>query len=171
MNKIKIIIHITEYMTEYIEIDILKEDCFICFDSRESEYITLKCCNRHNIHKTCLFNIFLNYVQYPIDLSVKNSVISCPLCRQEISITDYFTLDECIALFMEYEVSYKKKFMIKFNAIITYNYIDSNYVVSVDKNPLSIIIKSISKKVNCTIVAFILVIFILLFIGIKYLYS
>jgi hypothetical protein len=158
-------------MTEYIEIEILKEECFVCFDSHESEYIKLKCCNRHNIHKKCLFNIFLNYLQYPITFNVQNSVISCPLCRQEISIKDYFTLDECITLFMECEVSCRQKFITKFNAIITYNYIDSNniVVVSVDETASIIIKKPLYKKFTFTIAVFILL--ILIVVGFKFIYS
>jgi hypothetical protein len=157
-------------MTEYIEIEILKEECFVCFDSHESEYITLKCCNRHNIHKKCLFNIFLNYLQYPITFNVQNSVISCPLCRQEISIKDYFTLDECITLFMECEVSSRQKFINKFNAIITYNYIDThNVVINADETASIIIKKSPYKKFTFTIAVFILL--ILIVVGFKFIYS
>jgi hypothetical protein len=158
-------------MTEYIEIQILKEECFVCFDSHESEYITLKCCNRHNIHKKCLFNIFLNYLQYPIAINIQNSIISCPLCRQEISIKDYFTLDECITLFMKCETSYRQKFSYKFNAIITYNYIEvfNQIVVSVDETESIIVKKSSYKKFALTIILFVLL--ILVIIGLKFIYS
>lgn len=160
-------------MTEFIEINILKEppppnwqscECFLCFDSRESEYIILKCCNKHNIHKECLFNIFIHYIDGD------DQHIPCPLCRQELSIKNYFTLDECITLFMENEVSYRQKFMIKFNTIINYNYIDSNQlVVNIDETASIIINKSPYKKFAFTVIVFMLL--ILIVVGFKMIYS
>lgn len=154
-------------MTEYI----LTEECFVCCDSHESEYITLKCCNKHNIHKICLFNIFLNYIQYLTDLTIKNSTISCPLCRQDISIKDYFALDECITLFMEYELPYRQKFMTRFNLIITYNYMDNNVVVNVDE---TISTTSVAPKSNYTkymIILFVVMLIVMIILWVGFIYS
>ena len=159
-------------MTESIEINILKE-CFLCFDSRESEYVILKCCNKHNIHKDCLFNIFIHYIDgnTTTNINVDEQCIPCPLCRQEISIKDYFTLDECITLFMNGETSYRQKFMIKFNAIITYNYIEvfNQVVVSVDETASISVKKSSYKKIALTIILFVLL--VLIITGLKFIYS
>lgn len=116
-------------MAEFIEINILSDDCFICYDSHESGHVTFKCCNKRNIHKKCLFDIFLNYLNF------QSSIILCPLCRQEISITDYFTLDECITSFTTNNSElYQQKLMSKFNAIITYNYVDYKHTLNIAKN-------------------------------------
>lgn len=120
-------------MSEYIEIDILKdEECFLCFDTSHSKFVTLQCCNRQNIHSQCLFQIFLNY------LSLQNDKIACPLCRQEMSIKTYFTLDDMIENYTCLDEKCKKKFFPKFNNIITYNYIESNQVVQVDETTSTI---------------------------------
>lgn len=120
-------------MSEFIEIDILKdEECFVCFDNSQSKFITLQCCNRQNIHSQCLFQIFLNY------LSLQNDTITCPLCRQEMSIKTYFTLDDMIENYTCLDETCKKKFFPKFNNIITYNYIDNQQVIQVDETTSTI---------------------------------
>jgi hypothetical protein len=158
-------------MSEFIEINILKEDCFVCFDSQESEYITLQCCNKHNIHKKCLFKTFLNYIKCPKELNIENSTISCPLCRQDIYIKDYFILDECITIFTEYNDIYKRKFMKKFNLIIAYNFIDSNHVLSIDETTSTMIVpaKTTYKKYIFILIIFILIVIVI--IGLKFIYT
>jgi hypothetical protein len=147
--------------SEYIEINILKEECFVCFETSESEYTTLKCCNRNNIHKKCLFNIFLNY------LTIQSSIVSCPLCRQEINIKDYFTLDEAITFFSNNDNMYKIKFLNKFNTIVTHNFIDSEHILQIDEetSTVSIVEKKTFKRYIYTIVVFIILVIIV--IGLK----
>lgn len=146
---------------EYIEIDILPE-CFLCFDNQECNFITLKCCNSKNIHNQCLFNIFINY------LKLLQSEIQCPLCRQNLSIKDYFTLDECILYFTQLSEPLKKKYNNKFNAIITFNYLEQTHVThvtqvdettSINRDDLD---KSLCKKYAFTIVLFIVLVFVVI---------
>jgi hypothetical protein len=157
-------------MPEYIEIDILKEECFVCFDSSDNEYIKLTCCNRSNIHKKCLFGIFINFI------NLKSSIITCPLCRQDICIKDYFTLDDAITLFSNQENKFKIKFLNKFNAIITHNYmepepdtntnninIDETTSISISQN------QPAHKKYAFTMVVFICL--VVLIIGLRFIPS
>lgn len=144
-------------MSEYIEIDILKdEECFVCFDNSQSlsPYIRLKCCNRNNIHKLCLFNIFINY------LNLNQSKIACPLCRQEISIQDYFTLDESITLYSMNDEICKRKLLTKFNSIITFNFIDGNNQLQIDEatSTITVVNKPCYKTYGFTIVLFIILV-------------
>lgn len=145
---------IEEQKEEYIEIDILNE-CFVCFDIQEAGFITLKCCNTNNIHSQCLFTIFLNY------LKMIQSEIQCPLCRQNISIKDYFTLDDCINHFSKLSETKKKKFYNKFNAIISFNYLEQtrpnqvDETTSIDRNELD---KSLCQKYAFTIAIFVILV-------------
>lgn len=149
-----------ETKQDYIEIDIL-EECFLCFDKSCNKFILLKCCNRHNIHEQCLFTIFLNY------LSLQSDKISCPLCRQDMILKDYFTLDKSIELFSELNEQDKHKFFTKFNNVITYNYIESNHILQVDETTSTITVteKSVLKRYLFTFVLF--VILVLCVIGFK----
>lgn len=153
-------------MTEYIEINILKEpstwqacECFLCFDSRESEYIILKCCSKHNIHKDCLFNIFIHYMH------ANDENIPCALCRQQITIKDYFSLDECITMFSNFDNKDKQKFFAKFQIIVLHNFIDNNHTLQIDetRSIVTIVPKTSYKKY---IITFFVVIFIALIIAI-----
>jgi hypothetical protein len=151
-------------MTECIELNILKEpcswqacECFLCFDECESKYIHLKCCNRNNIHIDCLFNIFIHYMH----TNKKN--ISCPLCRQQIYIKDYFSLDECITLFSNFNDIDKQKFFEKFQNIILHNFINENHTLQIDetRSIVSIIRKKSYNKYIITFVAIIYIVFII----------
>jgi hypothetical protein len=143
----------TEIKQDYIEIDILDE-CFVCFDKPDNRFISLKCCNRQNIHEQCLFNIFLNY------LPSQGNTISCPLCRQNIILKDYFTLDKSIELFSSLNEHDKHKFFPKFNAIISYNYIESNHTIQVDEttSTVTIVEKSVIKRYLFTFVIFVILV-------------
>lgn len=139
---------------EIIKIDILKEECFLCFDTPDSHFIELKCCHRQNIHLDCLFQIFLNY------LSLQNNTVLCPLCRQDISIKEYFTLDDLIESFSKLDEQSKKKFLPKFNNIITYNYIDSNCTLQIDETTSTTTItdKSLIKRYLFVFVLFVVLV-------------
>lgn len=142
-----------EVKPEFIEINILKEECFLCFDASDSHFIELKCCNNQNsIHSQCLFQIFLNY------LPIQSDKMPCPLCRQEISIKEYFTLDDSIEAFSNLNEQVKKKFFPKFNHVISYNYIDSNHTtLQTDETTSTTTVreKSILKRYLFTFVIFI----------------
>ena len=148
---------------EFIEINILKEDeCFLCFDSSNCHFIELKCCHKQtSIHSQCLFQIFLNY------LPMQSDTMPCPLCRQEISIKDYFTLDDSIEAFSNLNEQVKKKFFPKFNHVISYNYIESNHTTQIDETTSTVTVrgKSILKRYLFTFVVFVLL--ILAVIGFK----
>lgn len=151
----------SEVKPEFIEIEILKEECFLCFDTSDSHFIELKCCHRQNIHLQCLFQIFLNYLQ------LQSDKISCPLCRQDISIKEYFTLDDLIEAFSKLNEQTKRKFFPKFNTIITHNYIESNQALQIDETTSTITVtkKSIIKRYLFTFVVFVLL--VLAVIGFK----
>lgn len=148
-------------MSTYIEIDILKEqeECFVCFDSSNNEYIKLTCCSRNNIHKKCLLNIFIHFI------NIQSSVITCPLCRQNICIKDYFTLDDAITLFSNNENTFKIEFLNKFNEIITYNYMEPDPEPEPDTNANT----SINNKPAYIFVLFICL--LILIIGLRFIPS
>jgi hypothetical protein len=152
----------SEINPEFIEINVFKDECFLCFDTLDCNFIELKCCNKRSIiHSKCLFQIFLNYIP------IQTDKIPCPLCRQEMSIKEYFTLDESINAFSNLNEETKKKFFSKFNNIISYNYIDSNHVLQTDEATSTITVRdtSILKKYLFTFIS--LVILILVVIGFK----
>ena len=45
----------------------LSESCFICFDETNENFI-IKCCNNDNIHKKCLYEIFVHQIDCTQDL-------------------------------------------------------------------------------------------------------
>jgi hypothetical protein len=145
----------SEIKQEFIEIDILKDECFLCFDASDCHFIELKCCHKKNsIHLQCLFQIFLNY------LSIQNDKMPCPLCRQEISIKEYFTLDDAIEAFSNLNEATKKKFFTKFNNVISHNYIESDHVLQIDETTSTVTVreKSIFKKYMFTFILFIILV-------------
>ena len=75
-------------------------DCFICLNN--TECIKMKCC-KNNIHKKCLFEVFLNKFK------------TCPMCRQEIIFQDYFTKISVYSFLQQ--MSWIKKFYYNENII------------------------------------------------------
>lgn len=146
-------------MSNNIKIDILndEDECFICLNAHNNnKYITLKCCNKSNIHDICLFNVFIHYMnQY-------NDYIPCPLCRRNILIKDYFSLEDCIMLFSSFDTNNKQVYFQKFYRILLDNYINFYYTLEMDETNLSI---NIVSNINYIIYTCILIIvFILLMI-------
>lgn len=126
-------------MSEYIEINILShKECFICFeeinedetlsidsditdisntsDKLYTNYVKLNCCNSSNIHKLCLFKIFLTFYKH------QNSDIMCPLCRTTLDIKDYFNLEEILLLFSKFDENTRSKYIRNINIILLTNY-------------------------------------------------
>lgn len=77
--------------------------CCICLDecildkyNEKNEYVKFKCCNGL-IHKRCLLMMFLNYFEH------------CCLCRSEINVTDYYTIQDIKQLLHINELKIYKK--------------------------------------------------------------
>jgi hypothetical protein len=98
---------------------------------------------------------------------MQNDKMPCPLCRQDISIKDYFTLDDSIDAFSTLNEQIKKKFFTKFNHVIQYNYIDSNHTIQIDETTSTVTVgeKSVLKRYLFTFVVFVLL--VLVVIGFK----
>jgi hypothetical protein len=71
------------------QVDITRE-CCICFDAND-DFLILTCCNNNAIHRKCLFITFLNFPYFPFERTMP-----CPLCRGELYISEYFSLDDII---------------------------------------------------------------------------
>ena len=138
-------------MTEYIEINILShKECFICFEeikdeetltvdsditdisnisnkSHDVNYVKLDCCNSSNIHKLCLFKIFLTFYKQP------NSNVTCPLCRTSLDIKDYFDLEGVLLYFAKLDENTRSKYIRNINIILLTNYFNDESIVNLPK--------------------------------------
>jgi len=130
-------IELEENVGTIINLDELEIECFLCADVSESEYVQLTCCQRSDIHRTCLFNIFLNCLNRPYD------VMPCPLCRQDIRLKNYFQLNEIIDIFSKYDYGYKRKMLQSFANIINFNFIDYNHELHIDNETSTV---SVSRR-------------------------
>jgi hypothetical protein len=84
--------------------------CCICLDeclldeknkkSKTNEYVNFKCCNGI-IHKRCLLMMFLNDFEH------------CCLCRREISVVEYYTIQDIKNLLHINEMKIYKKELYK----------------------------------------------------------
>lgn len=132
-------------MTEYIEINILSQECFICFDEihdddntsditdrteihkSNEQYIELQCCHSSNIHKLCLFKIFLSFY------NKHDSVVSCPLCRTTLSPIDYFTLEDILVNFSKLDIVMREKYIQNINLLLISNYLKEDQIIIQNK--------------------------------------
>lgn len=85
----------------------LYDVCCICLDecildktSKTDEYVNFKCCNGL-IHKRCLLMMFLNDFEH------------CCLCRNELSVIDYYTIQDIKNLLHINEMKIYKKELYK----------------------------------------------------------
>lgn len=78
--------------------------CCICLEEciidKHKESVKFKCCNGL-IHKRCLLMMFLNYFEH------------CCLCRSEISVTDYYSIQDIKKLLHINEMKIYKKELYK----------------------------------------------------------
>ena len=88
----------------------------------EVNYIKLDCCNASNIHKLCLFKIFLVFYKLP------HSDVTCPLCRTPLYIKDYFNLEEVLLYFSKVDETTRSKHIRNIN-IILLNYLGNDELI------------------------------------------
>lgn len=86
---------------------------------RDDNYIKLDCCNASNIHKLCLFKIFLVFYKFP------HSDVTCPLCRTSLDIKNYFNLEDVLLLFSKVDEATRSKHIRNINIILV-NYLGSD---------------------------------------------
>lgn len=91
-------------------------ECFVCLSDTniQSAFVILNCCKVHQIHKYCLYNLFL----YFLNDTTKPDFIECPICRSSIYFKDFFTIDECKLYFSKFDDDYQKRFIKKQNYIL-----------------------------------------------------
>ena len=79
--------------------------CYICFEPENKKlFVKLNCCNNNYLHYKCLYNTLI--------LCNK----TCPLCRKNVNIADYFNIDEIICYFNNMVVFERLE---KINKVIT----------------------------------------------------
>lgn len=122
MNYLDILIHLMECRINFAEV---KSDlCCICLDecildkyNENLEYVNFKCCNGL-IHKRCLLFLFLNYFE------------QCCLCRSEINVTDYYTIQDIKKLLHVNEIKmYRKEIYILLYELSAYKILSYMYII------------------------------------------
>ena len=88
----------------------------------DANYIKLDCCNASNIHKLCLFKIFLVFYKHP------QSDVTCPLCRTSLDITNYFNLEDVLLCFSKVDEVTRSKHIRNINLILL-NYLGSDELI------------------------------------------
>lgn len=100
-------------MSEYeddIQLDMFN-DCCICLINNTQCSIKLRCC-KNELHKECLFLIFLSNPR-GINETIQSQIsINCPLCRTEILLINMFTLEEIVKMFRNLPDKLCKKYNI-----------------------------------------------------------
>ena len=76
------------------------DECILDKKNKTDEYVNFKCCNGM-IHKRCLLMMFLNDFEH------------CCLCRKEISVVDYYTIQDIKHLLHINEMKIYKKELYK----------------------------------------------------------
>jgi len=100
----------------------IEADCFICFETMEEK--TLLTCCKHSLHSKCLF-------LYIIGKHIEENKITCPMCRQQLRLQDYFTTDSFTTYMNSLStIDFKAKY-IKLNCYKCLRMLCSKYIVNV----------------------------------------